>query len=69
VGVELSPNGVEITFTTVAGRLYQIEFTEVLDTPWQALPNGLIRGDGPQAQVRDATATSLNRFYRVTLLE
>jgi phosphodiesterase/alkaline phosphatase D-like protein len=32
-------------------------------------PNGVIRGEGLPARVVDATATSINRFYRVALVE
>lgn len=68
-GLALTADRVEILLPTVAGRLYVVEHAEEVAGPWEALPSGLVRGDGQVARVQDSGAGFLHRFYRVSLVE
>ncbi len=61
--------GIQIDFTTVAGKHYAVEFTaDLLEGGWAALPN-TVAGTGSVASVLDSVvAAQPTRFYRVRVL-
>jgi len=57
-------SSVELSFDTVSGISYTVEFSDTLNAPvWNALPT--VAGTGGTVTVSDATATSATRFYRL----
>jgi hypothetical protein len=55
---------VDISFNTVSGISYTVEFSDNLNAPvWNALPS--VAGNGGAVTVSDSTATLATRFYRV----
>ena len=54
---------VELTFNTISGQRYFVEFQDALDAGWTALPEAL--GTGDIVTVIDDNATAATRFYRV----
>ena len=59
--------GVEIRFNTVAGRLYRVEYRDLLGFPatWNVLASGLV-GNGTSMLVTDPAAVNLpTRYYRL----
>lgn len=67
--VERVGAGIQIEFTTVAGKHYAVEFTaDLLEGGWAALPNS-VAGTGSVVSVLDKVAvTQPARFYRVRVL-
>lgn len=65
--ITATPAGVSLSFPTVAGRLYQVEWTSNLASgSWAPLGN-VLEGNGNPLLVQDpgATAASPRRFYRL----
>ena len=60
----VSPDCVEISFSTEAGLSYTVEFKNSPDAPaWTALAP--VAGTGGVVVVTDAAATASSRIYRV----
>ena len=67
--VRTTPAGVEVTWTSVPGRLYTIEYAESLSSPWQTLQASLPAASGTTTAYLDSTAPgSTSRYYRVVVL-
>ncbi len=63
-----SGNQLSLTFGTLPGLIYQVEFKNNLDDPlWMPLGNNLT-GDGNAIQVTDDISTLSQRFYRLRVL-
>ena len=57
--------GFQITFTTVIGKTYRVEWASNPSGPWTVLENNLL-GSGAPLQITDTTSpASASRFYRV----
>lgn len=60
----MDTNGFSLTLPTQSGRVYRLEYKNLLcDTDWTALP--LVAGNGGNLALTDSTATNSQRFYRV----
>ena len=69
-GFSTNSGGVSGTFPTIAGRLYQVEWTANLSsTSWTPL-GSMFAGDGNPRSFTDPTATASNprRFYRLRVV-
>lgn len=65
IWIRPTPSGVRVTFATVMGRIYKVEYSNDLSPAgWQTLIDNVL-GDGLPAVTVDAAATALpRRFYR-----
>ena len=62
--ISRAPGSANVSFTTVVGLNYVVEFKEALtNAPWGALAP--VAGTGAVRTVTDAVATAATRFYRV----
>ncbi len=62
--ISVADDVASLSFTTDAGRSYQVEFKDSLnDAAWNPLTN--LTGNGEVMSVSDETTTSDSRFYRV----
>jgi hypothetical protein len=71
--VDINNNAPRITFSTVLGQTYRVEFEDSLTTSWwSSLPGAeMVSGSGSTVQVSDPDPNVRNfrrRFYRVLLL-
>jgi hypothetical protein len=63
-----SGNSIQLSWETIAGQSYQVEFKDALDDSlWQPL-SGIIEALGPTATASDTLDESEQRFYRVVEL-
>jgi hypothetical protein len=60
-------SGVEITWQSNAGQLYQVQYSASLSGPWTVLP-GNVTATGPLASKSDNPSALQARFYRVVAL-
>ena len=61
----LTGAGVQLTFSTVAGKTYRVELAPTLTGPWSVLEIDL-PGTGAPLQITDtAPPPSTSRFYRI----
>jgi hypothetical protein len=60
-------NGVTLSFLTLTNRSYAVEWsTNLLNTSWMSLSNGIIGSGGPQTVI-DPTTNAAARFYRLNV--
>lgn len=56
-----------VTFQSVAGRPYRVEFTETLGSPWKILLSGIFTDAAMQVEIADAGGSVGRRYYRIVL--
>ena len=56
-----------ITFQSVAGKTYRVEYTDDIRGPWKILMYGIYTAQPTLVQVPDQTASTAGRSYRVTI--
>ena len=60
--------GFTVSFSTIAGRVYEVQFTDPLDSAWGGVPGATFPGDGTRKDFTDATSVGRSgRFYRVAV--
>jgi hypothetical protein len=69
LSASLSGEQFSISFNTMEGRIYTVEYTENLSaqTSWTPLANQPIAGDGSRKTVLDPVENSRRKFYRVNV--
>ncbi|MGE3310308.1 MAG: lamin tail domain-containing protein [Limisphaerales bacterium] len=63
-GLDVAGGSTLLTWSTVAGHVYEVEATDVLGAPWVSM-SGEVVATGPSTQWLDATGGGAARFYRV----
>jgi len=64
-GIEHGPGGVVLTWPTVAGRMYRVEYkSDLNETSWMALGSDY-QGTGASLTIVDPDSKTAQRFYRI----
>jgi hypothetical protein len=68
IGYSLANDTFDLTWTTIPGRVYRVEYTDDLRTPWTSLVPDIMAAGETASKTHNAGGVS-KRFYRVRRLE